>query len=133
MSYGLRKVGHRTATEEKMKFSIEDFFSKCDQIHRLLQIQSHLLKKALKENFIFSAVCYSTTRPRRKKKQKTRDINWKGFKRNKALNSRLSIYRHINCVILLKIKLKINQRKTKKNSLSVKKRIQKHQKIHQQY
>ena len=124
MSYGLRKV----ATEEKMKFSIENFFSICDKIHRLLQIWSHLLKKALKENFIFSAVCNSETRPRRKNKQKNQDINWKGFKRNKALNSRLSIYGHINCVILLKTKLKINQRNTKEKNLSVKKWIQKQQK-----
>ena len=36
-----------------MKFSIKDFFSKCDQIHRKLRIWSHLLKKSLMENFIF--------------------------------------------------------------------------------
>ena len=36
-----------------MKFSIKDFFSKCDQIRRKLQIWSHLLKKSLMENFIF--------------------------------------------------------------------------------
>ena len=30
---------------EKMKFSITDFFSKCDQIHSSLRILSHLLKK----------------------------------------------------------------------------------------
>ena len=34
-----------------MKFSIKDFFSKCDQIRRNLRIWSHLLK-----NFIFCAV-----------------------------------------------------------------------------
>ena len=38
-----------------MKFSINDFFSK-DQIRSFLQIWSHLLKKYLKENFIFCAV-----------------------------------------------------------------------------
>ena len=36
-----------------MKFSIKDFFSKCDQTRRKLQIWSHLLKKSLMENFIF--------------------------------------------------------------------------------
>ena len=36
-------------TAHRMKFSIKDFFSKCDQICRL----SHLLKKSLLENFIF--------------------------------------------------------------------------------
>ena len=39
-----------------MKFSTEDFFSKCDQIHWKLQIWSHLLKKSLMENFIFCAM-----------------------------------------------------------------------------
>ena len=36
---------------KKMKFSIKDFLSKCDQIRRKLRIWSHLM-----ENFIFSAV-----------------------------------------------------------------------------
>ena len=39
-----------------MKFSIKDFFSKCDQILSFLWILSHLLKKSLTENFIFCAV-----------------------------------------------------------------------------
>ena len=45
-----------TRTAEKMKFSINDFFSKYDQIRRKLRIWSHILKKSLMENFIFSAV-----------------------------------------------------------------------------
>ena len=49
---------------KKMKFSIEDFFSKCDQIRRKLRtwsmrIWSHLLKKSLMENFILCAVVAS--------------------------------------------------------------------------
>ena len=40
----------------RMKFSIEDFFSKSDQIRRKLQIWSHLLKKSSIENFIFCTV-----------------------------------------------------------------------------
>ena len=32
-----------------MKFSIKDFFSKCDQIRSFLWIWSHLLKKSLME------------------------------------------------------------------------------------
>ena len=36
-----------------MKFSINDFFSKSDQIRRKLRIWSDLLKKSLMENFIF--------------------------------------------------------------------------------
>ena len=43
-------------TAQKMKFSIKDFFSKCDQIRRKLRIWSHLLKKSLMENFFFCAV-----------------------------------------------------------------------------
>ena len=43
-------------TAQKMKFFIKDFFSKCDQNCRKLQIWSHLLKKYLMENFIFCAV-----------------------------------------------------------------------------
>ena len=45
---------------KKMKFSMKDFFSKCDQIRRKLRIWSHLLKKSLKENFIFCAVNIQT-------------------------------------------------------------------------
>ena len=40
-------------TAQKMKFSIEDFFSKCDQICKKLRVWSHLLEKSLMGNFIF--------------------------------------------------------------------------------
>ena len=40
-------------TIQKMKFSIKDFVSKCDQIHSFLRIWSHVLKKSLMANFIF--------------------------------------------------------------------------------
>ena len=43
----------REKNEQKMKFSTEDFFSKCDQIRRKLRIWSHLLKKSFMENFVF--------------------------------------------------------------------------------
>ena len=46
-------------TAQKMKFSIKDFFSKCDQIRSFLPIWSHLLKKSLIENFFFCAVLRS--------------------------------------------------------------------------
>ena len=42
-------------TAQKMKFSITDFFSKCDQIRSFLRIASHLLKKTLIVKFIFCA------------------------------------------------------------------------------
>ena len=44
-------------TAQKMKFSIKDFFSKCDQIRISLRIWSHLLKKFSVKIFIFCAVC----------------------------------------------------------------------------
>ena len=44
------------STAQKMKFSIKDFFGKCDQIHSFLLIWSYLLEKYLMENFIFCAV-----------------------------------------------------------------------------
>ena len=33
-------------TEQKVKFSIKEFFIKCDQIRREMQIWSHLLKRS---------------------------------------------------------------------------------------
>ena len=42
-------------TAQKMKFSIKDFFIKCDQIRSFLRNRSHLLKKSLMENLIFCA------------------------------------------------------------------------------
>ena len=52
----LMLVKHVISTAQKMKFSIKDFFSKCDQIRSFLRIWSHLLKKSLMEYFIFCAV-----------------------------------------------------------------------------
>ena len=37
---------HFTNTAQKLKFSIKDFFSKCDQIRSFLRIWSHLLRKS---------------------------------------------------------------------------------------
>ena len=42
-------------TAQKMKFSLNDFSSKCDEIRRKLRIWSHLLEKSIMENFIFWA------------------------------------------------------------------------------
>ena len=44
---------------QKMKFSIMNFWSKCDQIHRKLRIWSHLLNKSVMKNFIFCSVQYA--------------------------------------------------------------------------
>ena len=43
----------RNITAQKMKFSINYFFSKCDQISSFLRIWSYLMKKSLMENFTF--------------------------------------------------------------------------------
>ena len=45
-----------SGTAQEMKFSIKDFFSKCNQIRRKLRICSHLLKIYLTENFISCTV-----------------------------------------------------------------------------
>ena len=58
-----------------MKFSIKDFFSKCDQIRSKLRIWSHLLKKSLMENFIFCAV--SMIEIEKKKKSKISSLFFK--------------------------------------------------------
>ena len=41
---------------KKMKFSVRDFFSKCDKIRSFLRIWSHLLRKSVMKNFYFCAV-----------------------------------------------------------------------------
>ena len=63
-----------TITAQKMKFSINDFFSKCDQIRMKLRIWSHLLKKSLMENFIFCAVNWDSIS--KKKIQITKQKLW---------------------------------------------------------
>ena len=45
-----------SVTAQKMKFSIKNFLSKCDQIRCFLRIWSHLLKNSFMDNFIFCAV-----------------------------------------------------------------------------
>ena len=42
--------------QKKMKFSIKDFFSKCEQIRSFLWICSYLLKKSLTVKFMFCEV-----------------------------------------------------------------------------
>ena len=44
---------------QKMKFSIKDFFNKCDQMRSFLRIWSHLLKKSSMKNFFFWAASYA--------------------------------------------------------------------------
>ena len=49
-------------TAQKVKFSIKDFFNKCDQIRRRLRIWSHLLKKSLMETTFLCSVLDATER-----------------------------------------------------------------------
>ena len=53
---GIFGAARGLGTAQKTSFSIKGFFSKCDKIRRNLWIWSHLLKKSLMENFIFSEV-----------------------------------------------------------------------------
>ena len=48
-------------TAQKMKFSIRDFLSKCDQIRSFKWIWSRLLKKSLMESFIFCVASVTLT------------------------------------------------------------------------
>ena len=57
-TYSLLDLSIKVCTAQKMKFSVKDFFSKCDPIRRRLQIWSHLLKKSLMENCIFCVVMH---------------------------------------------------------------------------
>ena len=52
----------RTCTAQKMKFSIKDFFNKCDQIRSFLRIWSHSLKKSLMETSFFVQWCQTFSR-----------------------------------------------------------------------
>ena len=51
-----RPENSETYTAQKMKFTIKDFFSNCEQIRNFLRICSSLLKNSLKENFIFGSM-----------------------------------------------------------------------------
>ena len=51
---------YQDSAEQKMKFSIKEFFSKCGQIRRSLGIWPHLLKISLMENFIFCSTGWTT-------------------------------------------------------------------------
>ena len=46
----------KRSTTQKMKFSIKDFFGKCDQIRSFLPIWSHILKNSLMKNLILYGV-----------------------------------------------------------------------------
>ena len=83
-----------------MAFSIKDFFSKCDQIRRFLWIWSHLLKKSLMGNFIFSIVwCLLKVRKKMKLFAKIRDRKYKYWSIDIVANEKY-ITISSNCVFL---------------------------------
>ena len=55
LSVSIRQKRRRSIAK-KLKFSIKNFFSKCDQIRSILWTWSHLLEKSLIENVIFYIV-----------------------------------------------------------------------------
>ena len=57
------RVFCKTDTAQKMKFSIKDFFIKCDKIRRFQRIWANLLKKSLMENLFF--MCSDITNHRK--------------------------------------------------------------------
>ena len=50
--------GNKHCIAQTMKFSVKDLFSKYEQIPSFLRLYSHVLKKSLKENFIFCSVTF---------------------------------------------------------------------------
>ena len=79
-------VKNVTGTVQKMKFFIKGFFSKCDQIRSFLRIWSHLLKKFLMENLIFSATIHRTVYNHIAGKSAYHSkLFWILFKRNNSL------------------------------------------------
>ena len=58
IKFSLENILNVAYTVQKMKFSVKDFFSKCNQIRGFLRTWSHLLKKSLIENFIYCAVYF---------------------------------------------------------------------------
>ena len=61
-------------TAQKMKFSVKDFFSKCDQIRMKRRIWLNLLKKFLIENFFFCAAPHAEFDTKNLLSKNVRDI-----------------------------------------------------------
>ena len=81
-----------------MKFSIKDFFSKCDQICRFLRIWSHLLKKSLMDQWILngSSVQLLLTRKKDSVRATPRSCKWhKVFKNGPSKNCRRQPLRNL--------------------------------------
>ena len=93
-----------TFTAQKMKFSIKDFFSKCDQIRSFMRIWSQLLEKFLMENFVFSAVFsfINLTPVNQKINLESHYLDHKGKKAKTSFPMDLqTIYGWMCCIILV--------------------------------
>ena len=75
-------------TAQKVKFSINDFSSKCDQIRSFLRIWSHLLEKSLMENFFLCSVDFGAQFTDQKKPQVTIQISFVRFLYDRLLFSK---------------------------------------------
>ena len=76
-------------TSQKMKFSKKDFFSKCDQIRRKLRIWSHLLKKSLMVNLIFSVMLKQLRNSDSLKKLNAIDVKKSSDTKSNSLNEKV--------------------------------------------
>ena len=101
-------VKSRKYTIQKMKFSIKDFFSNCDQIRRKLRIWSHLLKKSLMENYAFSNSTISLS-PRRKECPESKNYGWLSSYKTLLGNEAKSLW----CICFLPNKLRLRFRAEK--------------------
>ena len=75
------------STAQKMKFSIKDFFSKCDQIHSFLRIWSHLLKKSWKTSLFVQCRRF--------------EINWNIAQKGIKTTMKFSIYSTFTLLIVV--------------------------------
>ena len=79
---------------QKMKFSMQDFFSKCNQIRRKLRIWSHLLKKPLTGTTIFCVVYSKGADKQLEDKNAYKDINFKETILSDLVDKNIRIFTH---------------------------------------
>ena len=76
-------------TPQKIKFSIRNFFRKCNQILSFLRILSHLLKKSLIENFTFCPMSVN------------KQVTWNFTRCGNVYNKNISVRRMIDNIFSL--------------------------------
>ena len=88
-----------------MKFSIKDFFSKCDQIRRSVRIWPHLLKKSLMKNFIFCGVQETYNLCLGRRIQVNSRSYSRMFSQIKILHIRQKVHQTCHCSVFLRISI----------------------------